>query len=226
MTLTIARRFRGPNNSGNGGYVAGTFALAAGMGPTTVTLRTPPPLEIPLDVTIEHGSARLGYGETLVAEATSADDVALTDVPPIALDHAREASKQYAGHTKHPFPECFVCGTERADGDGMRLFPGRLGDGRTACTWTPQADLAGEPAFVWAVLDCPGGWSAPIEGRPMVLGQITAQVAATPAANEACVVMGQLIGSEGRKTHTASTAYGHDGRVLGRARATWIAMKA
>jgi hypothetical protein len=36
--------------------------------------------------------------------------------------------------------------------------------------------------------------------------------------------MGQLLGSEGRKTWTASTVYGTDGRELGRAHATWISI--
>ena len=35
---------------------------------------------------------------------------------------------------------------------------------------------------------------------------------------------GLLIGYEGRKTWTATTAYGADGRELGRASATWIAI--
>jgi hypothetical protein len=34
--------------------------------------------------------------------------------------------------------------------------------------------------------------------------------------------MGLLLGAEGRKTWTATTAYGADGRELGRAHATWL----
>jgi hypothetical protein len=108
----------------------------------------------------------------------------------------------------------------------MRLFPGRLGDGRTACVWTVGADLADQAEFVWAALDCPGGWSAPIEGRPMVLGRMTGEVSTLPTAGEECVVMGLLLGSEGRKVWTATTAYGADGRELGRAHATWITLPA
>ena len=49
---------------------------------------------------------------------------------------------RYVGHRRHNFPSCFVCGPERAPGDGLRDFPG---DGRrqVAATWTPGADLAG-----------------------------------------------------------------------------------
>ena len=43
-----------------------------------------------------------------------------------------------------------------------------------------------------------------------------------PAVGEHCVVVGELDGRDGRKAFTRTTAYGADGRELGRARATWI----
>ena len=51
---------------------------------------------------------------------------------------------------------------------------------------------------------------------------MTACIDARPAAGEACVLMGRLLGEDGRKTFTASTLYAADGRVLARARHTWI----
>ena len=48
MAIVIDRRFRGPNDSGNGGYSAGRFALAHGGDVVEVTLRLPPPLDTPL----------------------------------------------------------------------------------------------------------------------------------------------------------------------------------
>jgi hypothetical protein len=222
MTLTIGRRFRGPSTSGNGGYVASLVAAGLGVDVATVTLRRPPPLDVELRVLDGPEGLFLVDGDTTVAEGVVAEDVDLDAVVPVSVAEAREASLSYPGHHTHPFPECFVCGPRRAPGDGMRLFPGRLGDGRTACVWTVEADVAEDPRFVWAALDCPGGWSAPIEGRPMVLGRITARVHDVPTSGEECVVMGSLVGSEGRKTWTASTAYGADGRELGRAHSTWI----
>lgn len=230
MTLTVGHRFRGPSASGNGGYVAGLLAARAGAGVggsgAMVTLRTPPPLDTPLATVADgDGGVRLMHGESLVAEAARSS-LTVDAVPPVDPARAAAASSAYPGLRVHPFPECFVCGPARAPGDGLRLFPGRLGDGRTACVWTVVPDLAGLPELVWAALDCPGGWSAEIEGRPMVLGRMSAAVAALPVAGEECVVMGLLLGSEGRKTWTASTAYGADGRELGRAHATWIAIAA
>jgi hypothetical protein len=98
-----------------------------------------------------------------------------------------------------------------------------------ATTWRPDRSLAADtgavrPGMVWAALDCPGGWSADLVGRPLVLGRMTATVDALPAVGEPCVVVGRIDGAEGRKTFTTSTAYDGDGRVLGRAEATWIAV--
>ncbi len=226
MTLTVAHRFRGPADSGNGGYVCGLLAerVGAAVGDTAavVTLRNPPPLDTPLAVVTEgDGGIQLLDGERLIAEAARSR-LEVDAVTPVDAERARAASESYRGFVTHPFPECFVCGPTRTPGDGLRLFPGRLGDGRSACVWHVTPEFAGRAEFVWAALDCPGGWAAEIEGRPMVLGRMTAGVAALPEADEECVVMGRLVGSEGRKTWTATTCYGADGRELGRAHATWI----
>lgn len=230
MTVTIDARFRGPSDSGNGGYVCGLLASRVGArtggSAAVVTLRKPPPLATPMSVVSDgDGAVRLLDDDTLVAEAArSMLDV--DPVEPVELARARAARADYAGLHTHPFPECFVCGPERAAGDGLRLFPGRLGDGRTACTWTATDEFAGRAEIVWAALDCPGGWSAEIEGRPMVLGRMTGLVADTPTSGEECVVMGRLLGEEGRKTWTSTTIYGSDGREIGRAHAVWITISA
>lgn len=229
MALRVDRRFRGPSESGNGGYVGGLVAARVGASvggsAVAVMLRSPPPLDTAMTVTTEGGGVRVMHRDVTVAEGARTS-LTVGAVPPVAVATARAASANYPGLSQHPFPECFVCGPARAAGDGLRLFPGRLGDGRTACTWTVAADLAERPELVWAALDCPGGWSAGIEGRPMVLGRMAARVTALPTAGEECVVMGLLLGGEGRKTWTATTAYGADGRELGRAHATWLTIPA
>ena len=47
--MTIARRYRGPLDSANGGYAAGLLGARLGDA-AEVTLRLPPPLERPLAV--------------------------------------------------------------------------------------------------------------------------------------------------------------------------------
>lgn len=232
--LRIDRRFRGPEQSGNGGYTAGLIGTAlSAVAPdgtvSRVTLRQPPPMEVDLSLLVDAVQARLVGPEGQAAEGQSvpADTLAEATVDPVGPDEARAAEATYRGLVHHPFPGCFVCGP--ANAAGLQLKPGLLGDGRTACTWHPAADLADDDGLVdavylWSALDCPGGWSIDLEGRPSVLGQMTACIDARPPAGEPCVVMGRLLAEDGRKTFTASTLYDADGRVLARARHTWIAV--
>jgi hypothetical protein len=233
VTVVIAGRFNGPDGTGNGGYTAGLLAAQAGAKPggtaAMVTLRVPPPLGTPLaTVSDDAGLVQVWHGETLVAEAARTS-LEVDAVPPVSYETALAAQDRYPGLRSHPFPRCFVCGPERRPGDGLRLFAGPVGNGRNACAWTPDASLADADGvvaaeFVWASLDCPGAWTVDIAGRPLVLGRVTAQVHALPRVGEHCVVVGQLLGAEGRKTWTATTTYGADGLELGRAHATWIAI--
>jgi hypothetical protein len=229
-TVTIARRYAGPPSSGNGGYTSGLLAAyAAGPGrPVTVTLRRPPPLETALTVDVGDGSARLVSDGVVVAEAGSGS-LAADVVTAVAPDTARGAEAAYRGLSDHPFPGCFVCGTDRAAGDGLALRPGLVAPGRTACLWTPDPNLADEagrvgPEFVWAALDCPGGWTSDLDERPLVLGRMTAITADHVTAGRTYTIVGQLLGEQGRKTTTATTAYDHDGQAVGRAEHVWIAV--
>lgn len=231
--LLVPARFNGPPGSGNGGYVAGLLAAHLRRdGPVRVTLREPPPLEVPLAV-LHDGDARVDatFGGAVIASAEVGELGG--PVEPVSFDTAAAAESRYAGLHGHPFPGCFVCGPDRSPGDGMALRPGRLGpepDGPVATTWVPDASLAEDggavaEAFVWAALDCPGGWASDLVERPMVLGRMTAAVHARPDVGDRCVVVGRVVRAEGRKTFTATTAYDPDGRVLGTAEATWIALR-
>jgi hypothetical protein len=124
-----------------------------------------------------------------------------------------------------------VCGLDRSPGDGLRLRPGPLPgrDDATACAWTPDASLddgGGSVAapVVWAAMDCPGGWAVDLLGRPMVLGTMTASVRRRPTVGERCVVTGTALGSEGRRSMTATTLYDADGEELARAAHVWVAI--
>jgi len=240
QSLSIPSRFRGPDRSGNGGWSAG--ALAAHLTPPTdgplppveVTLRMPPPLERPLTVRRDGDRADLLDGDALVVSAALVSpDEAPVPVADVPLAEARAAREAFAGMQEHPFPHCFACGPAREEGDGLRLFPGAVapvdGTARVATTWTPDASLA-DPAtpgrvtlpVTWAALDCPGAWTVDLTGRAIVLGRITACVDALPRVDDEHVVMGGLLGHEGRKWFTASTVHDADGRVVARARHTWI----
>jgi hypothetical protein len=196
--MRIASRYNGPAGSANGGIACGRLAAYVGASAVEVTLRRPPPLDVDLRVDASAGGARLYDGDVLVAEAVPTElDLELPE--PVSPERAREAEASYGGLLAHPFPTCFSCGTERTDGLGLR--PGPVGEGRAACTWTPPSE---DPVLVWAALDCPGGWSTDLPGRPMVLGRMALQQTGRLAPGEA--------------QHTP------DGSVIARARATWLAL--
>jgi hypothetical protein len=214
-TVVIESRFRGPPDSGNGGYTCGLLAALVGE-PAEVTLRLPPPLDVPMR--FEDG--RLLAGDRVVAEARRVDGVDL-DVPaPPSREDAARASERYAGFDEHAFPTCFVCGPAREDGDGLRIFAGPLGDGRVAAPWTPRESRR---ELAWASLDCPGAFAAGFSGRgDLLLGRLTGEVLRVPEVGEACVVVGWPLGRDGRKRYAGTALFGEGGELLGQARATWI----
>jgi hypothetical protein len=231
MPVVIARRFHGPPDSGNGGYVCGLVAAAvadAGDG-AEVTLRSPPPLETPLELATTAGGAVLRAGDAVIAEARAAP-LAIDVVAPVSLDDATAAAGNFPGFAWHPFPSCFVCGPARAEGDGLRIFPGPVADrGIAAAPWTPHASLgdagAVRPEHVWAALDCPSyfGMQAVSPARvTALLGRLAARIHRLPRVGEPCVAAGWLLGRDGRKIHAATAIFTADGELLGASRATWI----
>ena len=223
--IVIDRRFRGPPNSANGGYACGVVGEAIG-GVATATLRRPPPLDVPLSLVGDHQGVRLMDGDDLVGEAMP-DTLDLVVPGGPTFDSAKAASRGYTGFDAHPFPTCFVCGPDRAPGDGLRIFPGRV-DGSTvvAAPWTPDESLVGgggviERRHVWAALDCPSYFG--LDGAPMaLLGRLTARIERLPELGERLVAIGWQIGVEGRKHYAGSALLDASGNELAAAAATWI----
>jgi len=224
--VTIERRFNGPPDSGNGGYVCGLLATAA-RADLRVRLLQPPPLETPLNVEPgEAGTWWLRQGETPIATGVPAR--LQLDVPTAPrYVQAVWASQHYAGFQDHVFPECFVCGPQRRRGDGLRIFPGMLETGIVAAPWLPADDLdAGDgkvaAIFHWAALDCPGYFAVAGRRRVMLLGEMHAHVDRRVHPGEPCRVIGWKIGEDGRKHYAGTAIFDADGDVCAWARATWI----
>lgn len=228
--LLIPGRFCGPESSANGGYFAGCVAARAGR-TVAVRLIKPPPLDVPLEVVqladdrleIMLGSERVGEAVPAALELEARD-------PPSYFE-AVEASRRYAGFAHHRFPSCFVCGTGRPRGDGMRIFAGQVvGRDMVAAPWVPDASLdQGDgkvrPEFMSAALDCPGFYAVSPDDRMMLLGEITVHLDRRVHVGEPCTVIGWALEASGRK-HAAGTAiFAEDGEVCGRALATWIEPK-
>lgn len=247
--VTIARRFCGPPGSGNGGYVAGVLArrLQPAQGPEAdantadtgldaieVTLRSPPLLEQPMQIAVaDEGDAgpiaRLCHGATLVAEARP---VALTLrlPPPPTWVEAERMSRSYVGFSQHAFPGCFVCGPQRAEGDGLRIFPGRESSAEPAgpvmaplvFTAAMGCDGSVPPEFLWASLDCPGYFGVAELAEPALLGRITAVVHRPVQVGEPLIVVGFGLGRAGRKLHAGSALFDMGGRPVARSRQVWL----
>lgn len=226
--LFVARRFCGPPNSSNGGYFCGLVA-ALSTNTLTVRLMKPPPLDTPLHaVMMENGGIEVRHGESVIAQARAGELVVDPPVPPSYVE-TLDASLKYAGFTEHPFPTCFVCGTERARGDGLRVFAGPV-EGRelVAAPWVPHASLDGgdgkvRPEFMWAAMDCPGCFAANKTGRGnWLLGEFTAHVDRLVHIDEPCRIVGWALGSRGRKHEAGTALFDEKGELCARARAIWI----
>lgn len=226
-TLLVPSRFNGPAASGNGGWTAGALAEASGLpGPVTVQLRRPPPLEQPLVVVRTEAGVELRGAEGPIALAVHGDGLTWSPPGPVDLDTAAAAETSYPGHRSHPFPRCFSCGPDRDD--GLRIFPGRVDEGRVAATWTPDDSVSDggsvSTPVTWAALDCVSAWSSDLEHRPLVLASMTAVVESPPQAGTAYAVVGTTVRTEGRKTWTASALYDGQGLLVGKAQHLWIAI--
>lgn len=225
--LVVASRFCGPAGSANGGYFAGRVAVLAGR-TVTVRLLRPPPLETPFEtLELADGTLAVMSGTERIGEARPA---ALTLQPPRAPSYfeAVEASRRYAGFAHHRFPTCFVCGTHRHRGDGMRIFAGPIPErGLVAAPWVPDTSLdRGDgkvrPEFMSAALDCPGFYAVSADDRMMLLGELTAHVNRLVHVGERCTVIGWALEGSGRKRAAGTAVCDEDGEVCAMAQALWI----
>ena len=227
--VVIEGRFRGPSDSANGGYACGVLARHID-GVAEVTLRRPPPLDRRLEVESRDEGVVLLDGEELLAEARPA--VLELDLPePVALDDAERATRDSPFLVGHPFPMCFVCGPERHD--GLRIFPGPVERRDVAAApWRPDQTVAEQGTVadevVWGVLDCVSSSRVgnPDGGPPIVLGRLTGELLGQARVGEAYVAVGWRIAIDGRKHHGASAVFSERGDLVGRARATWIELRA
>jgi hypothetical protein len=236
-TITIDRRFRGPPNSGNGGYVCGMLARHI-VGAAEVMLRAPTPLETELHVIeaeaglwqLHQGTATIAIGRAIKLEMSRLEKATYAE--------AVEAEKHTIKPHEHLLPMCFVCGPDRAAGDGLRLFAGPLVRQDSAVVfavpWTPDPSLVAPdglvaPEFVWAALDCPTGYVCQYDPEtrsfnavPILLGRLSARIEGRPRPGERCVVTSWKTGSEGRRLIAEAALFGEEENLLAVGRAVWV----
>jgi hypothetical protein len=230
-SVTIDRRFNGPPDSAQGGYVCGLVAERIDAPAAAVSLRAPPPLEAQLDVRRDaEGGVALYDGETLVAEGAPTDlDVVVPDPPP--LEAASQAAAD-ASYDEHPFPTCFGCGPQRSQDEAIAVLPGPVaGRDLVAAAWTPLDEFAGvdgavTPLFAWAALDCPTSFGTLPPGSPThVLARLTGRLIAPIRVGEPHTVMAWHVARDGRKAFGAAAIHAPDGRLCAVSEGLWIQVR-
>lgn len=231
-SIVISSQFRGPPNSGNGGYVCGLLAARI-EGPATVMLRAPIPLDTPLLLVEEDGVVRLTAEDgTLIGEARPADATGLTEVPaPPPLASVAAAGLRFPGLERRFHPVCFTCGDQLEEGFGLRVFTGQVEGGEAglvAGPWTVRAEFVDEdglapPEIVWAALDCPGSVAWVVGGGGAgLLGTMTGEILRRPAVGELTTVLAWPMEQSGRKRISGTALFSSDGVLLARSRQVWI----
>lgn len=226
--LLVSRRFCGPPTSANGGYICGLVADAIGEA-VTVRLLAPPPLDTPMRLHAEsEGRWSLMHGEQRVIEARR--ETLEIDVPPaVAFADAQHAAFHQPAPADHPAPTCFVCGTARAHGDGLRLFavPANGRDDVVATSWLPAAEFARAdgciaPPFIAAALDCPGFHALRSGIKPYLLGEYHCRIDRPVRAQQSSVIVGWKLEDRGRRQVVGTALFDESGQLCAVARGTWI----
>jgi hypothetical protein len=244
--ILIAAKFRGPPNSGNGGYVSGVFADALTQGEhnlplhraVEVTLRAPIPLEQLLITHRQGETLTVRHGETLIAEA--AVKTLQIAVPVSATwDEAMAAREQsysfpvginslFKTPLRGVHPICFCCGVELAPTEGAHVYSAPLKDNdQVAAAWIPDAGLATNgmvrPEMIWTALDCPGQMAWRAAGiQTGMLGRITARIEKPVRAGDRYVVIGWTMGNEGKKYFAGTALFNSANELCAYAKAVWI----
>lgn len=231
-TIVIDPRYCGPPDCGNGGYVGGLLASRLGR-PADVAFRRPVPLGKPLQLDREGDALRLYDAGDLRAEAQPVE-LRIPVPPPPSYAEACAASGRYIGRRMRlAFARCVSCGIERETGDGLRIFAGPVGgDGGYAAPWTPHANHCDErgyvrPEFVWAALDCSGGFVITRDTlRTVLTARLAVRVDLLPRAGEQYIVTAWVIDSGERKHVSGTALFTETGGLLAVGRALWVEPRA
>ncbi len=230
--VRVASQFRGPPQSGNGGYVCGLMAGAL-AGPVTAMLRAPVPLDAPLTLASDGQSARLlDEGDRLIGEARCAAlDALPPPPPPPSLAKAQAAGQRFVGLQRTFHPICFTCGPGLEDGYGLRVFTGQVEgapEGEVAGVWTPhpafaEADGLVAAEVVWAAIDCPGSVAWVVQGGGGgLLGTMTGAVLRRPAPGETLIVTAWPVERSGRKSLSGAALFTASGELVAHSHQVWI----
>jgi hypothetical protein len=224
--ITIASAFNGPPSSGNGGYAAGVLSRLFNT-PHTVRISAPIPLDTPLAVT-RQDKILVAEHEGLPILTARPGGVTLTPPAPPSIEAARKAAETPTYFGAGGVSTCFVCGRNRKEGEGLHIHCGRLGDRlEAAAVWTPHANFDDghghiRPEYVWAALDCPGGFALPEIETTYLLGEMVAAQHKAVPTGEPVIIHAWHEWTKGRKHFAGTALYAADGTLLAQADTLWI----
>ncbi len=231
QTITIASRFKGPPNSGNGGYCCGIMAKHI-EGAAEARLHAPPPLDRQVTLTASQGGIEMHDGDTLLGLAKPATlELAVPELPDPLILCGDPVDAPGRPSEFRPFGTCFVCGHDREHPDGLCLFSELVEghEGMVASHWTLDASFADEkgyvaPEFIWSALDCPG-YFACAPGEAALLGRLKGQILKPLKAEGEATVIGWDLGHQGRKRNCGTAVFDADGTLVAKAEGLWIVVK-
>ena len=244
-SIVIEAKFRGPPNSGNGGYISGAFAdhLAAPKGgagkAVQVTLRAPTPLDEEMQVIgVDAEHLEVKQGDLLIAQAERVELSVDVPKPPSFAAAAAAVKDSLAlqpglnslvpgGLGFHPI--CFCCGADVDAKEGLRVFAAPVeGFDGVAAAWQADAGFADEDGFlpsavIWAALDCPGQFAFMNDGiRTGLLGRMTAQIFQPVTAFDQIVIIGWCMSIEGKKHFAGTAMFNQQGECCAVSKQVWI----
>ena len=184
--VVIPARFNGPPGECQRRLHVRRARVPLGADVSQVSLRYAATARAPAAVTRGDGRVELarrrharGRGRALGAPAGRARRRS-TPTPP--RPPRRPGARR--GRPRTRSPTCVVCGPERAQGDGYRIFPGPWPAATASSPPVDPGRVAGRrrrhvrPECLWGALDCPT--SAPVanfgQGPPVVLARLTARL--------------------------------------------------
>ena len=232
--LIVARQFRGPPFTANGGYICGLMvARVGGRGQAMLRAGVPLDVAIAVQATGDDGVALAGPDGAVLGSATATLTRDLPEPPaPLTQDQARlaQSTSPYGQTPLHR--GCFSCCILRDPGEGLGVFVGQVEGrepGHAAGLWTPHANFACADGtmpdeIIWGAMDCSGSmaWGLKTGHRVGLLGTMSGEVLRAPRADEPCVIQAWPLEVEGRKYFAGVALWSATGELLARSGQIWI----
>jgi len=236
QSITIDHRYEGPPGITLGGYLSGLLASHLESDSVSVTMLKPTPMGRSLIIdTSETDRVCLYDGDVLLNDARPVEWT-LSLPEPISYEQAKRASLR---DTVSAYPNCFGCGSGRAEHDGLHLRAGPVdGSNVVAIDWTPDKTVVGEDSegrvpqiMLLTAMECPiakalaaGQLLQPDE--QIVLGRVTTKLIRSPEIGEACYFMGWPIERAGRRIELAGALFDQTSNALVTVRHTFVVPRA